>query len=154
MGTLNSHRQTSTPTRAMSAATTAVANPPGHSWPGSTFGCNRVCLPSGVVGAVMENSPACSWATRASCGACPVQLISTLPSKPRASNRSPEWITLVSWSRSLFSLPIALATLGFYIAYRLAEDYLIVPRIMGRTVEVSAVVTVVAEVAFRRLDSS
>ncbi len=42
------------------------------------------------------------------------------------------------------SLPIAVATLGFYIAYRLAEDYLIVPRIMGRTVEVPAVVTVVA----------
>jgi predicted PurR-regulated permease PerM len=42
------------------------------------------------------------------------------------------------------SFPIALATLGFYIAYRLAEDYLIVPRIMGRTVDVPAVVTVVA----------
>ncbi len=42
------------------------------------------------------------------------------------------------------SLPIAVATLGFYIAYRLAEDYLIVPRIMGKTVEVPAVVTVVA----------
>ena len=42
------------------------------------------------------------------------------------------------------SLPIAVATLGFYIAYRLAEDYLIVPRIMGRTVAVPAVVTVVA----------
>jgi predicted PurR-regulated permease PerM len=80
------------------------------------------------------------------------------------------------------SLPIAIATLGFYIAYRLAEDYLIVPRIMGRTVEVPAVVTVAAvllggalmdiigalvaipaaaalrlllhEVTFRRLDSS
>jgi predicted PurR-regulated permease PerM len=42
------------------------------------------------------------------------------------------------------SLPVAIATLGFYIAYRLAEDYLIVPRVMGRTVEVPAVVTVVA----------
>lgn len=42
------------------------------------------------------------------------------------------------------SLPVAVATLGFYIAYRLAEDYLIVPRIMGRTVAVPAVVTVVA----------
>jgi len=42
------------------------------------------------------------------------------------------------------SLPIAVATLGFYVAYRLAEDYLIVPRIMGRTVEVPAVVTIVA----------
>jgi predicted PurR-regulated permease PerM len=78
---------------------------------------------------------------------------------------------------------VAIATLGFYIAYRLAEDYLIVPRILGRTVQVPAVVTVVAllvggalmgiigalvaipaaaaalrlllhEVAFHRLDSS
>jgi predicted PurR-regulated permease PerM len=80
------------------------------------------------------------------------------------------------------SLPVAIATLSFYVVYRLAEDYLIVPRIMGRTVEVPAVVTVVAvllggtlmglvgalvaipvaaalrlllqEVAFHRLDSS
>src|SRR3984957_7483375 len=36
------------------------------------------------------------------------------------------------------SLPVAVATLAFYIVYRLAEDYLIVPRIMGRTVEVPA----------------
>jgi predicted PurR-regulated permease PerM len=42
------------------------------------------------------------------------------------------------------SLPVALATLAFYIAYRLAEDYLIVPRIMNRTVEVPAIVSLVA----------
>jgi predicted PurR-regulated permease PerM len=42
------------------------------------------------------------------------------------------------------SLPTAIFTLAFYIAYRLAEDYLIVPRIMGRTVEVPAVVSLVA----------
>jgi predicted PurR-regulated permease PerM len=42
------------------------------------------------------------------------------------------------------SLPVALATLGFYVAYRLAEDYLIVPRIMGRTVELPAIVSLVA----------
>jgi predicted PurR-regulated permease PerM len=42
------------------------------------------------------------------------------------------------------SLPVALATLGFYIFYRLAEDYLIVPRIMGRTVELPALVSLVA----------
>jgi predicted PurR-regulated permease PerM len=42
------------------------------------------------------------------------------------------------------SLPTAIATLAFYVAYRLAEDYLIVPRIMGRTVEVPAVVSLVA----------
>jgi predicted PurR-regulated permease PerM len=42
------------------------------------------------------------------------------------------------------SLPVALGTLGFYVAYRLAEDYLLVPRIMGRAVQVPAVVSVVA----------
>jgi len=42
------------------------------------------------------------------------------------------------------SLPVALATLAFYVAYRLAEDYLIVPRIMGRTVQVPAVVSLIA----------
>jgi len=89
---------------------------------------------------------------------------------------------IVSLVALTVSVPVALATLGFYIAYRLAEDYLIVPRVMGRTVEVPAVVTVVAiliggalmgiigalvaipaaaalrvllqELAFRRLDAS
>jgi predicted PurR-regulated permease PerM len=42
------------------------------------------------------------------------------------------------------SLPVAVATLAFYVVYRLAEDYLIVPRIMGRTVELPAVVSLVA----------
>jgi predicted PurR-regulated permease PerM len=42
------------------------------------------------------------------------------------------------------SLPVAGLTLAFYVAYRLAEDYLLVPRIMGRTVQVPAAVTVVA----------
>jgi predicted PurR-regulated permease PerM len=42
------------------------------------------------------------------------------------------------------SLPVAVATIGFYVAYRLAEDYLLVPRIMGRAVKVPAVVSVVA----------
>jgi predicted PurR-regulated permease PerM len=51
---------------------------------------------------------------------------------------------IVSLVALTVSLPVAIATLVFYIAYRLAEDYLIVPRIMGRTVEVPAVVTVVA----------
>jgi predicted PurR-regulated permease PerM len=78
------------------------------------------------------------------------------------------------------SLPVAVATLGFYVAYRFAEDYLLVPRIMGRAVQVPAVVSAVLvggtllgiigelvaiptaaalrlwldEVAFRRLDLS
>jgi predicted PurR-regulated permease PerM len=50
-------------------------------------------------------------------------------------------VTLVALT---VSLPAAIATLAFYIAYRLAEDYLIVPRVMGRTVEVPAVVSLVA----------
>jgi predicted PurR-regulated permease PerM len=88
-------------------------------------------------------------------------------------------VTLVALTASF---PAALATLAFYVGYRLAEDYLLVPRIMGRTVQVPAVVSVVAvlvggtlmgiigalvaipaaaafrlllhEVAFRRLDTS
>ncbi len=42
------------------------------------------------------------------------------------------------------SLPVCLATIGFFLAYRLAEDYLLVPRIIGRAVQVPALVTVVA----------
>lgn len=42
------------------------------------------------------------------------------------------------------SFPIALATVAFFIVYRLAEDYVLVPRIIGRAVEVPAIVTVVA----------
>jgi len=50
-------------------------------------------------------------------------------------------VTLVALT---VSLPVALATLAFYIGYRLAEDYLIVPRIMGRTVQLPAIVSLVA----------
>ncbi|WP_069467648.1 AI-2E family transporter, partial [Actinacidiphila rubida] len=42
------------------------------------------------------------------------------------------------------SLPVALATTGFYTAFRLAEDYLIMPRAMKFAVDVHPVVTVVA----------
>jgi predicted PurR-regulated permease PerM len=42
------------------------------------------------------------------------------------------------------SVPVAVATLAFYVAYRLAEDYLIVPRIIGRTVQVPATATILA----------
>jgi predicted PurR-regulated permease PerM len=42
------------------------------------------------------------------------------------------------------SLPVAIATLCFYVGYRLAEDYLIVPRVMRRTVRVPAVLSLVA----------
>jgi predicted PurR-regulated permease PerM len=50
-------------------------------------------------------------------------------------------VTLVALT---VSLPVALFTIVFYVAYRLAEDYLLVPRILGRAVKVPAVVSVVA----------
>lgn len=42
------------------------------------------------------------------------------------------------------SLPLCLATIGFFILYRFGEDYFLVPRIIGRAVQVPALVTVVA----------
>jgi predicted PurR-regulated permease PerM len=42
------------------------------------------------------------------------------------------------------SLPVCLATIGFFLIYRLVEDYLLVPRIIGRVVKGPALVTVVA----------
>ena len=42
------------------------------------------------------------------------------------------------------SLPVAIATLAFYIGYRLVEDYLLTPRIIGSTVKVPAMLSVVA----------
>ncbi|MGH9073638.1 MAG: AI-2E family transporter [Acidimicrobiales bacterium] len=44
------------------------------------------------------------------------------------------------------SLPVAIGTAAFYLLYRLLEDYLLTPRIMGRTVKVPGLVTVVAVV--------
>ena len=42
------------------------------------------------------------------------------------------------------SIPVAIGTLVFYCAYRLAEDYLLVPRIIGHTVKVPALGGMVA----------
>ncbi|WP_131816414.1 AI-2E family transporter, partial [Mycolicibacterium porcinum] len=42
------------------------------------------------------------------------------------------------------SVPVSLATVVFFVALRLVEDYLLVPRIIGRTVQVPPLVTVVA----------
>jgi predicted PurR-regulated permease PerM len=50
-------------------------------------------------------------------------------------------VTLVAVS---VSVPTAIATAAFYIAYRFVEDYLLVPRVMRRAVHVSPVVTVLA----------
>ncbi len=51
---------------------------------------------------------------------------------------------IVSLVALAVSLPVAIATVIFYVVFRLLEDYLIVPRIIGRAVEVPATVTVVA----------
>ena len=42
------------------------------------------------------------------------------------------------------SFPVAVGTAIFYIVYRQAEDYLITPRVMSRTVRVPGIVTVIA----------
>jgi len=48
-------------------------------------------------------------------------------------------VTLISLT---VGLPTAIATLCFYIAYRMAEDYLIQPRVMRFSVELPGVITV------------
>ena len=50
-------------------------------------------------------------------------------------------VTLVALT---VSLPVAIATAVFYTVYRLAEDYLLVPRIIGRTVKVPALAGMIA----------
>jgi predicted PurR-regulated permease PerM len=42
------------------------------------------------------------------------------------------------------SWPVGVATIAFFVAYRFIEDYLLVPRITGKAVQVSALSTVVA----------
>ena len=42
------------------------------------------------------------------------------------------------------SLPVYIATIVFFVVFRLAEDYLLVPRVIGRAVKVPALTTVVA----------
>ncbi|MDP9219215.1 MAG: AI-2E family transporter [Actinomycetota bacterium] len=52
--------------------------------------------------------------------------------------------TLVTLVALTVSLPIAIASLVFYICYRLLEDYLLMPRVMDRAVHVPPVLTIVA----------
>jgi predicted PurR-regulated permease PerM len=51
---------------------------------------------------------------------------------------------IVSLVALTVSVPVAIATAIFYTAYKLAEDYLLVPRIIGRSVDVPATVTLIA----------
>jgi predicted PurR-regulated permease PerM len=50
-------------------------------------------------------------------------------------------VTLVALAHSL---PVALATLAFYIAFRLTEDYVLLPKVMRHAVNVPPIATVVA----------
>jgi predicted PurR-regulated permease PerM len=50
-------------------------------------------------------------------------------------------VAAVAWT---VSWPVCVATIVFFVVFRLAEDYLLVPRIIGRAVDVPALVTVVA----------
>jgi predicted PurR-regulated permease PerM len=50
-------------------------------------------------------------------------------------------VSLVALTKGL---PVAAATAGFYIFYRLFEDYLLVPRVMNRTVRISPGLTIMA----------
>jgi predicted PurR-regulated permease PerM len=51
---------------------------------------------------------------------------------------------IVSLIALTVSVPVAIATAAFYITYRLLEDYLIAPRVIGRAVDVPATATIVA----------
>ncbi len=42
------------------------------------------------------------------------------------------------------SLPVGLATAGLFAVYRFVEDYLLTPRIIGRAVQVPALLTLIA----------
>ena len=42
------------------------------------------------------------------------------------------------------SVPVCVATIVFFVAFRLGEDYLLVPKIIGRSVEVPALSTLIA----------
>lgn len=50
-------------------------------------------------------------------------------------------VTLVALT---VSGPVALATVGFFVVYRVIEDYLLVPRIIGRAVDVPGLLTIIA----------
>ncbi|MGA2527703.1 MAG: AI-2E family transporter [Acidimicrobiales bacterium] len=50
-------------------------------------------------------------------------------------------VSLVALTKGL---PVAIATAGFYVFYRLFEDYLLVPRVMNRTVRISPGLTIMA----------
>jgi predicted PurR-regulated permease PerM len=51
---------------------------------------------------------------------------------------------IVSLVALTVSFPVCLTTVGFFVVYRLVENYLLIPKIIGGVLKVPALVTVVA----------
>lgn len=51
---------------------------------------------------------------------------------------------LVALAALTVSLPVCLATIGFFIAYKFFEDYLLGPKVFGKVLKLPALVTIVA----------
>ena len=81
-----------------------------------------------IFGCLTPSSSDCSWR-------------SSISSQIVGSTVAGVAVSLAALSRGL---PVALATAGFYVFYRLFEDYLLVPRVMNRTVRISPGLTIMA----------
>ena len=66
------------------------------------------------------------------------------PARSGACRRSTIAGVVVAAVALTVSLPVCIATIVFFVVFRLIEDYLMVPRMIGRAVKVPAEVTVVA----------
>jgi len=60
-------------------------------------------------------------------------------------------VSLVALTRGV---PVAIATVGFYVVYRYLEDYLLNPRVMKHTVKVTPGFTIIATLAAARCSDS
>ena len=51
---------------------------------------------------------------------------------------------LVALAALTVSLPVCLATIGFFVAYKFFEDYVLSPKVFGKVLKLPALVTIVA----------
>ena len=51
---------------------------------------------------------------------------------------------LVALAAFTVSVPVGIATIGFFIAYKFVEDYVLSPKVFGKVLKLPALVTVVA----------
>jgi len=51
---------------------------------------------------------------------------------------------LVALAAFSVSVPVGLATIGYFVAYKLVEDYVLTPKVFGRVLRMPALVTVCA----------